>query len=91
MKTADYVIKTTKVGVAMNGLSHLATVSTKAEFVCALSRGLGANINLDKRMEFAQEVFRCAQESHPDPHRPLNTFYDVDFGRLSFYQLQVTI
>ena len=88
-KTADHIIETTKVGVTMNGLSHLAQVRTKGEFVCALSRGLGANINFDSKIAFAKEVFQWAQESHPDARRPLNTYCDSD-GRLSSYQLQVS-
>ena len=88
-KAADYVVDTTLVGVAMNGLSHLVGVTCKAEFVCALSRGLGANLNRETREKFAKEVFQWAQEAHPDPKRPLNTAYDAAKGRLFSYQLQV--
>ena len=89
IKAADFVIDTTIVGVAMNGLSHLVGVASKAEFVCALSRGLGANLKIETREKFAKEVFQWAQEAHPDPRRPLNTAYDPQTARLYSYQLQV--
>ena len=88
-KIAEYVVDTTLVGVAMNGLSHLMGVSCKAEFVCALSRGLGANLKDEMREKFAKELFQWAQEVHPDPRHPLNTYYDLKSGRLCSYQLQV--
>ena len=84
------MVDTTLVGVAMNGLSHLAGVSCKSEFVCALSRGLGANLSRDAREKFARELFQWAQEVHPDSKRPLNTAYDPVKGRLYSYQLQVS-
>ena len=88
-KNGDYVVDTTLVGVAMNGLSHLVGVSCKVEFICALSRGLGANLKREAREKFAKEVFQWAQETHPDPRRPLNTSYDPQRGRLLSYHLQV--
>ncbi len=89
-KEADYMVDTTIVGVAMNGLSHLVGVSCKAEFICALSRGLGANLNEETREKFAKDIFQWAQEMHPDPRKPLNTYYDSSTGRLLSYQLQVS-
>ena len=43
-------------GVAMNGLSHLVGVRSKAEFSCALMRGLGGNLGDQTRETFAKEV-----------------------------------
>lgn len=88
-KVADYVVDTTLVGVAMTSLSHLVGVTCKAEFICALSRGLGANLKRETREKFAKEVFQWAQEAHPDPRKPLNTAYNPKTGRLFSYQLQV--
>jgi dynein heavy chain 2 len=88
-KAAEFVVDTTLVGVAMNGLSHLVGVSSKAEFVCALSRGLGANLTQEMREKFAKDLFQWAHEVHPDPKRPLNTACDPKTGRLYSYQLQV--
>ena len=56
IKAGDFVVDTTLVGVAMNGLSHLADVSCKAEFACALMRGLGGNLGPQTREKFAKEV-----------------------------------
>lgn len=52
----DFVVDTTLVGVAMNGLSHLVGISCKSEFACALMRGLGANVGVATREAFAKEV-----------------------------------
>ena len=40
----------------MNSLSHLVSVSSKAEFCCALVRGLGGNLTTETRTSFAKEV-----------------------------------
>ena len=56
IKNGDLVVNTTQVGVAMNGLSHLMGVASKAEFACALIRGLGGNLPLSTREKFAKEV-----------------------------------
>ena len=89
MKSNDFVIDTTLVGVATNGLSHLMGVSSKAEFVCALIRGLGGNLQQSTREKFAKEVFQWAHKVPPDSRRLLDTYYDPLSGRLSTYQLQV--
>ena len=89
MKANDFVVDTTLVGVAMNGLSHLVNVTCKPEFVCALIRGLGGNLQPSTREKFAKEVFQWAHETPPDHRRPLDTYYDTLSGRLSTYQLQV--
>lgn len=89
MKANDFVVDTTLVGVAMNGLSHLMGVSCKAEFVCALIRGLGGNLQPSTREKFAKEVFQWAHESPPDSRRPLDTYFDPLSGKLATYQLQV--
>ena len=91
MKSNDFVIDTTLVGVAMNGLSHLMGVSSKAEFVCALIRGLGGNLQQSTREKFAKEVFQWAHEVPADSRRLLDTYYDPLSGRLSTYQLQVHV
>ena len=56
MAADDFVVDTTLVGVAMNGLSHLVGISCKSEFACALLRGLGANVGVTTREAFAKEV-----------------------------------
>ena len=54
--TGDLVVDTTPVGVALNGLSHLAGVQSKGEFACALMRGLGTNLGPETCKNFAKEV-----------------------------------
>ena len=59
MKARDFVIETTLVGVAMNGLSHLGDVRCRAELSCALIRGLGGNLGTESREKLAKEVNFC--------------------------------
>ena len=59
MKARDFVVETTLVGVVMNGLSHLVDVGCKAEFACALVRGLGGNLGVETRERLAKEVCDC--------------------------------
>lgn len=56
LKQNDFVVETTLVGVVMNGLSHLQNIKTKPEFVCALLRGLGSNLNTTAKSALAKEV-----------------------------------
>ena len=56
LKRNDFVVETTLVGVVMNGLSHLKNTKTKPEFVCALLRGLGSNLNTAAKSDLAKEV-----------------------------------
>ena len=89
METKKFVVDTTLVGMTMNGLSHLVGVSCRAEFACALVRGLGGNLQEAARERFAKEVFHWCKESAPDPRRVLDTYYDRGSDRLCTYQLQV--
>ncbi|XP_030632529.1 cytoplasmic dynein 2 heavy chain 1 [Chanos chanos] len=86
LKQNDFVVETSLVGTVMNGLSHLSGVRERGQFVVGLIRGLGGNLSLKLRQEFAKEVLSWARESPPDPRKPLNTFYDVNSGRLAAYQ-----
>lgn len=43
-------------GTVFNGLSHLNAVTERGQFIVGLLRGLGGNLNLTKRQEFAREV-----------------------------------
>ena len=91
MKANDFVVDTTLVGVAMNGLSHLVDVCCKAEFVCALVRGLGGNLQPGTREKLVKEMFQWAHETLPDQRKLLDTYYDRNTGRLCTYQLQVSV
>lgn len=55
-KQNDLVVETTRVGLVMNGLSHMHGVKVKQQFVCSLIRGLGANLSASSQNAFAKEV-----------------------------------
>jgi len=40
----------------MNGLSHLHGCTDRGQFIINLLRGLGGNLNMKSRQEFAKEV-----------------------------------
>uniref|UniRef100_A0AAY5F0X4 Cytoplasmic dynein 2 heavy chain 1 n=1 Tax=Electrophorus electricus TaxID=8005 RepID=A0AAY5F0X4_ELEEL len=84
----DFVVETSLVGTVMNGLSHLTGVRERGQFVVGLIRGLGGNLHLKSRQEFAKEVLSWARETPPDPRKPLHTYYDAESGRLRAYELQ---
>lgn len=52
----DFVVETSLVGTVFNGLSHLNAVRERGQFIVGLLRGLGGNLNLKARQEFAREV-----------------------------------
>ncbi|GAA6081005.1 cytoplasmic dynein 2 heavy chain 1 isoform X1, partial [Tachysurus ichikawai] len=84
----ECVVETSLVGTVLNGLSHLGGVSERGEFIVGLICGLGGNLQLKSRQEFAKQVLSWAGESPPDPQNPLNLFYDRDSGRFCVYELQ---
>ncbi|NXK72907.1 DYHC2 protein, partial [Amazona guildingii] len=88
VKKNDSVVETSLVGTVMNGLSHLHGCTSRGQFIINLLRGLGGNLNTKSRQEFAKEIFSWAQESPPDPRKPLDTYYDADTGQLMQYQLK---
>lgn len=52
----DFVVETSLVGTVMNGLSHLHGSTDRGQFIINLLRGLGGNLNMKSRQEFAKEV-----------------------------------
>lgn len=88
LKQNDYVVETSLVGTVMNGLSHLRGCQNHDQFIISLIRGLGGNLNMKSRLEFTKEVFNWARESPPDPHKPMDTYYDSGRGRLASYVLK---
>lgn len=74
LQNYDMVVETTTVGTVMNGLSHVASATTKSEFVCALIRGLGGNLDISARTAFAKEMFVLANERPPDLGTPLDCY-----------------
>ncbi|KAM9317805.1 cytoplasmic dynein 2 heavy chain 1 [Pholidichthys leucotaenia] len=90
LKQNDFVVETSLVGTVFNCLSHLNAVRERGEFIVGLLRGMGGNLNLKTRQEFAKELLSWARETTPDPRKPLNTFYDSDSGHLAAYTFQRT-
>ncbi|XP_035398354.1 cytoplasmic dynein 2 heavy chain 1 [Cygnus atratus] len=88
VKQNDFVVETSLVGTVMNGLSHLRGCTDRGQFIINLLRGLGGNLNMRSRQEFAKEIFTWAQESPPNPRKPLDTYYDTNTGQLMLYQLK---
>lgn len=43
-------------GTVFNALSHLNAVTERGQFIVGLLRGLGGNLNVKTRQEFAKEV-----------------------------------
>ncbi|XP_053095782.1 cytoplasmic dynein 2 heavy chain 1 isoform X3 [Pangasianodon hypophthalmus] len=84
----ECVVETSLVGAVLNGLSHLRGVSERGEFIVGLIRGLGGNLQLKSRQEFAKQVLSWAGEIPPDPRNPLDLYYDRDSGRVCVYELQ---
>ncbi|MBZ3869929.1 Cytoplasmic dynein 2 heavy chain 1 [Sciurus carolinensis] len=84
----DYVVETSLVGTVMNGLSHLHGCKEHDQFIINLIRGLGGNLNMKSRLEFTKEVFNWARESPPDPHKPMDTYYESNRGHLASYVLK---
>ena len=50
------MVETSLVGTVFNSLSHLSTVTERGQFIIGLLRGMGGNLNLKTRQEFAKEV-----------------------------------
>lgn len=82
LREGSFVVETTKVGLVLNGLSHINGVTRKGEFVLGLIRGLGGNLTLEKRSALAKEVFGWASENPPDRRKPLSCYYNVETGSL---------
>ncbi|XP_069615312.1 cytoplasmic dynein 2 heavy chain 1 [Ranitomeya imitator] len=88
LKQNDFVVETSLIGTVMNGLCHLHGCTDRSQFIISLIRGLGGNLNMKSRNDFAKEVFSWARESPPDPRKPLDTYYDDKTGRLMSYNFE---
>ncbi|XP_037123246.1 cytoplasmic dynein 2 heavy chain 1 isoform X1 [Syngnathus acus] len=88
LKQNDFVVETSLVGTVLNGLSHLSAVTMRGQFIIGLLRGLGGNLNLKTRQEFAKGLLNWANETPPNIRKPLDTYYDPDSGHLAAYTLQ---
>ncbi|TPX70937.1 hypothetical protein SpCBS45565_g01524 [Spizellomyces sp. 'palustris'] len=86
LQNSEMVVETTRVGLITNGLSHLVGVTSRTEFLYSLIRGLGANLYVEARLAFANELLQWAGEPSPDSKRTLDYFVGKS-GRLETYQL----
>lgn len=83
------VVPRTLVGVVLTGLSHLRGCSSKAEFCVGLIRGLGCNLALDRRTQFATKVWSLSQTEKPlDARAPLDCFYSKQSQSLQAYTMR---
>ena len=79
------MVETTLVGVVMNGLSHLHNIKSKEHFACSLIKGLGSNLDEERREKFAKEVYNMMQVRPPDSKSLLDVYFDEKSGALSIY------
>ena len=79
------VVPRTKVGLVLTGLSHLKAAETRAQFAVGLIRGLGSNLDIPRRTEFAKEVFAWTGDRPADPRAPLDCHYDSVAGGIVAY------
>jgi dynein heavy chain 2 len=84
------MVDTTQSGIVMNGLSQLKGVTSKGEFSSALIRGLGSNMDIEKRTNFAKEVYTWVGENPIDKRRPLNSYYDTKTMSFRSYDVETT-
>lgn len=56
------MVETSLVGTVMNGLSHLHGCTDRGQFIINLLRGLGGNLNMKSRQEFAKEVINFSSK-----------------------------
>ena len=86
LQQAKPVVETTKVGIVLNALSHLVGVDCKEQFVCALIRGLGSNMELETRQKLAGEIWQWCSERPLNSAKPLDCFYDSKGKKLMEYK-----
>jgi dynein heavy chain 2 len=75
MDEEAFVVGSTKVGAVTTALSHLLTVTCKAEFVTGLIRGMGSNLAIAKRNALALEIFEWSGERPPERQAPLDCYW----------------
>ncbi|KAL9646809.1 hypothetical protein ABK040_013671 [Willaertia magna] len=73
---SEFVVKSTRMGIIMNGLSQLVDFHSKSDSVCALIRGLGSSLQIKSREKFAKDIYTiCEETSAIDLRRPLDYYY----------------
>lgn len=82
----EMIVDCSRVGLVLNGLSHLSNVKTKLDFVYGLIRGFGASVSLETRLSYANEVLTWAGMPSPDTKKTLEYFVNKG-GKLELYQV----
>eukprot|EP01116_Phalansterium_solitarium_P024804 TRINITY_DN91_c0_g1_i3.p1 TRINITY_DN91_c0_g1~~TRINITY_DN91_c0_g1_i3.p1 ORF type:complete len:4095 (+),score=2036.97 TRINITY_DN91_c0_g1_i3:208-12492(+) len=92
-KGVDWIIKdnslqveTTQGGIVTCGLSLLRGVASKGEFAVNFVRGLGGNLEPERRTKFALDVFGWTGEKPIDLRRPLLSYYDSKALQFKAYE-----
>jgi dynein heavy chain 2 len=87
VKECEPVVPTTLVGTVRTALSHLTDLKVVAHarpaFVLALARGLGSNLQADKRLQLARELVSWAKITAPTAL--LDCSWDAEIGSLVPY------
>jgi dynein heavy chain 2 len=84
----ELAVEVSRVGLVLNGLSHLGAVSTTSGFLNNLVRGFGSNLLHLGRAAYAKELYSWASERTLDPKKLLNYYVD-EKGNYAEYQLKV--
>jgi dynein heavy chain 2 len=87
-QNAELAVDVSRVGLVLNGLSHLTAVSTTAGFLNNLIRGFGSNLFEVGRAAYAKELYSWGNERSLDPKKLLNYYID-EKGNYAEYQLKV--
>lgn len=86
LRNSELMIKCSKVGIVLNGISHLTNVKSKTEFLFALLKGFGSNLSDDSKKQYAKELWSWASESHPDEKNILE-YHVSEQGKYVMYKL----
>ncbi|KAI8896032.1 dynein heavy chain and region D6 of dynein motor-domain-containing protein [Globomyces pollinis-pini] len=84
-KNCETVVETTKAGLLYNALSHVEYASDKRSFLYGLIRGFGANLYLEQRLRYANELLTWGNEPPPDNRKTLDYFIN-QHGDYEAYQ-----
>ena len=87
LKTDCQVVRSSKIGAVQGALSQIRGVQTNEEYVLGVVRGLGSNMDLKARGEFATHICGVAGVQLPNPREPLNCYFDRKRRSLSAFTL----
>eukprot|EP00796_Vickermania_ingenoplastis_P004422 gene4422-3221_t len=88
LATEKLIVRTTKIGVVMSGLSQLRGCTNKSQFALALVYGLGSYLTEDVRKDYAKDIFFLCNEKIPNAKEPLGFKYSADVEGYATYQFE---